>query len=671
MSFRQFVINNVRRNPKVYGPYFFTTFFAVTMFFVYALLIFHPEFQDTIDSSSETLSYFAMIGFQISQVIIVLFSAFACFYAVSTFLKTRKAEFGLLLIQGINKKQLTKLIFWENMLAGLAAVICGILFGFIFSKVILLICSNILSLTETLPFYMPWKPILITFLIFGCMFLVISAVTSFSVRVNNLKQLLASQKQPKKEIKAAWYLAFLAVLFIGAGYGTVLIFTNRFDFSFKPLLIGVVLVVIGTYFFFSQLLVFVLNRLRKRERFFFKRTNLLTFSELIYQMRDNVSTFFIVAVVSATAITAMGTSSAVGSSGLAEMSQNPYAITYSAYGGKPVDQSLLDGAKKTFASENITDYKTASGKFYQITYYVNPDETSFYTFLSIDNYNDLMGLRNEKKLSVAPGSVILLPSSSPSADKLKKDLPKELDITFKSQKVTLPVKQAAPINRFPYNFTMSSMEDVTVVANQSDIDALWQKSEAQFRETPDDNSNYLLNYSLFHTENWEETIPASKKLHADVDKWNEKNMNSETGEFVNFQSLALEWQGMKQTNGLLMLLTVLCGAVFYTFSAGFIYLRLHSDLKRDDQQYKMLFKIGLTKPELHKIVARQLRVMFFLPLLVAIIHSIVAFIALQSLLEFNVWQNVGIVIGIFVGVQCIYYFLVKYNYLKQLHRVMK
>ncbi|MBC2263402.1 hypothetical protein HCB37_02630 [Listeria booriae] len=85
----------------------------------------------------------------------------------------------------------------------------------------------------------------------------------------------------------------------------------------------------------------------------------------------------------------------------------------------------------------------------------------------------------------------------------------------------------------------------------------------------------------------------------------------------------------------------------------------------------MLFKIGLTKPELHKIVARQLRVMFFLPLLVAIIHSIVAFIALQSLLEFNVWQNVGIVIGIFVGVQCIYYFLVKYNYLKQLYRVMK
>ncbi|EUJ49421.1 hypothetical protein PROCOU_04761, partial [Listeria rocourtiae FSL F6-920] len=87
----------------------------------------------------------------------------------------------------------------------------------------------------------------------------------------------------------------------------------------------------GTYFLFSQLLVFVLTRLRRRQSFFFKRTNLLTFSELIYQMRDNVSTFFLVAVISATAITAMGTSSAIGSSGIAEMSENPYAITYTAF----------------------------------------------------------------------------------------------------------------------------------------------------------------------------------------------------------------------------------------------------------------------------------------------------------------------------------------------------
>ncbi|AQY50797.1 hypothetical protein PWEIH_09308 [Listeria weihenstephanensis FSL R9-0317] len=662
MSFRQFVINNVRRNPKVYGPYFFTSFFAVTMFFVYALLVFHPEFKDNIDSTSETMSYFAMVGFQISQVIIVIFSAFAIFYAVSTFLKTRKAEFGLLLIQGINKKQLVKLIFWENMLAGLAAVFCGIIFGFIFSKVILLICSNILSLTKTLPFYLPWKPMLLTLLVFGLMFLIISFVTSFTVRVNNLKALLASQQQPKKEIKAAWYIALLAVVLIVTGYGVVLVFANRTSFSLLPLFSGVILVVVGTYFFFSQLLVFVLNRLRKKEHFFFKRTNLLTFSELIYQMRDNVSTFFIVAVISATAITAMGTSSAIGSSGLAEMSQNPYAITYTSFGKNSVSPDLIQYTENAFKKES---YKEASGRFHQIS-----AGDSYYTLLSVDDYNKLMVLRDEPHLSTPKGSVILLPSSNPSLDELSANKPKQIDFQFENGEITMPVDKVAPLNRFAFNYSMSSIEDVTIIANQSDIDTLVRNAEIPFKN-PEESPNSEIHYAVFHMADWENTVATAKKLREHVYQWNEKKQDSETNEYASFESLAMEWKNMQQVNGLLLLLTVLCGAVFYTFSAGFIYLRLHSDLKRDEQQYKMLFKIGLTKPELHKIVARQLRVMFFLPLLVAIIHSLVAFIALQNLLDFQIWKNVAIVISIFILVQSLYYFLVKYQYLKQLRRIMK
>lgn len=88
------------------------------------------------------------------------------------------------------------------MLAGLSAVICGVIFGFIFSKVILLVCSKILALTETLPFYLPWKPILLTIGIFGLLFLIVSFVTSFTIRVNNLKALLLSQKEPKKRNKS-------------------------------------------------------------------------------------------------------------------------------------------------------------------------------------------------------------------------------------------------------------------------------------------------------------------------------------------------------------------------------------------------------------------------------------------------------------------------------------
>lgn len=46
------------------------------------------------------------------------------------------------------------------------------------------------------------------------------------------------------------------------------------------------------------------------------------------------------------------------------------------------------------------------------------------------------------------------------------------------------------------------------------------------------------------------------------------------------------------------MVSVLVGIVFFTFAASFIYFRLYTDLNRDQQQYKMISKMGLSKREL-------------------------------------------------------------------------
>lgn len=45
----------------------------------------------------------------------------------------------------------------------------------------------------------------------------------------------------------------------------------------------------------------------------------------------------------------------------------------------------------------------------------------------------------------------------------------------------------------------------------------------------------------------------------------------------------------------------------------------------------MLSKLGLSKKELNRVVTREMGVLFFLPFIVAVIHSSVAFVALQQL----------------------------------------
>lgn len=171
--------------------------------------------------------------------------------------------------------QLNKLIFLENMLIGVASITFGILIGLIFSKLNLLASENILAIDKGLPFYVPIKAVFTTTGAFLILFLVISLFTSKMVKANKLIDLMKSEEKPKPEPKASKALAFLSVLLIGLGYGCVFYFVLERNFIMPYLLGGVVFVVVGTYFLFSQLSVYVIRVLKKKTLYFLiKRTYL-------------------------------------------------------------------------------------------------------------------------------------------------------------------------------------------------------------------------------------------------------------------------------------------------------------------------------------------------------------------------------------------------------------
>ncbi|PFO93438.1 ABC transporter permease, partial [Bacillus cereus] len=78
---------------------------------------------------------------------------------------------------------------------------------------------------------------------------------------------------PKPEPKASKGLALLSLVLIGLGYAFVLYFAIERDFIMPYLVAGVACVVVGTYFLFSQLSVYVIRMLKKKEIVFFNKTN--------------------------------------------------------------------------------------------------------------------------------------------------------------------------------------------------------------------------------------------------------------------------------------------------------------------------------------------------------------------------------------------------------------
>src|SRR5699024_12182126 len=90
--------------------------------------------------------------------------------SMSSFLQSRKKEFGLLMIQGMSNRQIRWMVFLENMLIGLFATISGILLGLGLSKVILLIAENLRELEGSVNFYFPTLALTVTFIFFIVLF---------------------------------------------------------------------------------------------------------------------------------------------------------------------------------------------------------------------------------------------------------------------------------------------------------------------------------------------------------------------------------------------------------------------------------------------------------------------------------------------------------------------
>ncbi|MEC1968627.1 ABC transporter permease [Bacillus cereus] len=642
MTFQQFAFNNIMRSKRIYAAHFLSSTFSVMVFFIYALLLFHPSLQGELASTSKTMGKLATTGMQISQYLIFIFSFFFLLYSVSSFLKTRKKEFGILMMHGMTPSQLNKLIFLENMLIGVASVSFGILIGLIFSKLLLLLSANILAIDNGLPFYIPIKAIFMTAGAFLILFLFISLFTSKMVKVNNLIELMRSEEKPKPEPRASKGLALLSLVLIGLGYGFVFYFTIGRDFD-KPqyLFMGVGCVIVGTYFLFSQLSVYVLRVLKKKDSVFFNKTNLLTISELAYRMKDNATMFFMLAIISAVAFTGIGTCLAMGNKGLIEMT-NPFAFTYTSTNEDQHEEEHVAEIKKQLTASKFSYHVEAiSPKFTE----------NNYTLIKLTEYNRFAKLfGHEAETLDNDQEIILVPTSVTQKEKYAKGkgIPPQLDVAQGNSDLALKVKKAIP------HLTLPIQKSATIVVS----DSLYDK----FPNIDTEYGPIVKKRYGFVVENWEKTKMITKNLEAQL----------ENTEMVNpthsFESLYSEWISSKQKNGVLLIVSVLVGIVFFTFAASLLYFRLYADLEREQKQYEMIAKVGLSRKELKKIVTRQLILMFFLPILLAIIHSGVAFMALQRLVDFSVLKTSIIIFLAFLFIQSVYFFTVRWRYLQKLYK---
>src|SRR5690625_1456015 len=376
----------------------------------------------------------------------------------------------------------------------------------------------------------------------------------------------------------------------------------------------------------------MIRKLKNNEHLFWKKTNMLLFSDLAYRMKDNARAFFMVAIISTVAFSAIGTLVGLNSyltEGL--RTANPISFVYNQHEKK--DEKELVKIEEKLAQFNFA-YKSVNGT---MRYYDQNNENVLITTPEI--YNRYAKFLGEKEISLQPNEVMVVEQSAANMLVPPNDLHQSSVILKDGTKVKV-------------NAELSGSAKADILP---EIMPYFIVGEEVYGQLPEPNYE-------FTTYGWQVT-------KGDMDQIIEAGKEI-TEEFPGV--MAVDWvvYDINKMWSPIMFVGLFIGIVFFVSAGSFLYFRLYTDLDDDKMKFSAISKIGLTTKEMNRVMSKQIAILFFAPIVVAFIHGAVALTALSHMFGYNLVRESTLVLSSFFVIQIIYYIIVRYFYTKQVKTAM-
>ena len=406
MMLFKLAIKNVKTQFRYYFMYFMSMAFSVMVYYSFVSMSYDKSL---LSRAAEDMRI--DVGLRAGSVMIILFIIIFMFSANAFFVKRRKREIGLYSLLGMRRSQIGILFFVENMFLGLIALVTGIFFGIIFSKLFAMLLLKSLQVPVASGFIFSLQAVLDTALIFSIILAIVSVRTATTVYRYKLITLFKANEQGEGSNYIKWYnwvLGIIGVSLLWTGYYLASHFYDflvwmevKYKFNGFGMIVGplfiLLLCVVGTYLFFGHFLGIVLKLIQKAKGYYYKDINMITTGNLSFHLKKNARTFATIAVLSGTALAAIGGAASVQSFmlGLAH-SANPttYTITDEYY---QEFQDFLSQEKAEIKTEGHVEYKYVGGRFgYKIdNRYLN--DAVMYNVISYSNYQKAQKVIPEMK----------------------------------------------------------------------------------------------------------------------------------------------------------------------------------------------------------------------------------------------------------------------------------
>ena len=646
MTFRQFVFRNVLRSKRTYAAYFLSSSFSVMIFFVCTLFVLNPGIQREIFYPAVQQ---AMLG---AAVIMYVFSFFFVLYSVGSFLKTRKREFGVLFMHGMTEKQFNQMIFFENLTIGAGSILTGILSGILTGKLFLLTGSAFLGVPP-LPFHLPASALLVTAGGYFLLFLLLSLFTPRLLRPGRLIDLFRSGLKPKPEAKVSAGLSLLSALLLALSYGLAVSTTAA---SLKYRMVPVTLMtVIGTYLLYTQLSIWLIRLLKRRTRLIRKKTRMIILSSLDHRLKDNAQMLFMVTIVLTVSFCAVGVFASIPILTKQFNEDYPAAVSYMDKTGEaPSEQHLSE------IEDELRQRGVPYARLSLLVNYVHHDpldedqSTAEFPVISFSDYAKAASMAGFEVTEepLAGDEALVLMSSQNNRTHIRERGLKEHRINGLTE----------PLTEIGYTDHVVIPEYLLPELDEHALFGGLVISDERFAEIS--RPVRVERYTGFYVEDFQQTEGIASGLAPNG--FVRYEADEPYAAAVSGTLFALR----SSQYSMMLFAALLVGTVFFIAAGSFLYFRLYADLDYDFRFYSTISRIGLTESEFRRIVTGQLALMFFVPIGVAISHSVFAFTALQSYFFLSIAAEMGIVlIGFFIA-QLLYFLFIRSQYVRKLKRAL-
>lgn len=643
MTLSSIAFRNIKRNFKDYALYFMSMIFSIVIYFTFASLQYNTQMEKAAEGSKKISG-----AFQVSSVMLIIFVAVFIIYSNGFFTRKRKKEVGLYSLLGIRKRQIGKMLFYENMLMGLMSLVIGIVIGSVLSKLFLELLVDLMGLDLQVHFEVPLAAIINTVIVFFLIILYTSLQGYRLIYRFKLIELFRAEREGEQMPKESIMMACTAVFLIGSGYFLSLMFTKAIKYADFMMITFYILfaTVLGTYLLFMFFTVVVLRRTRNHKSSFYNGMNMVTTSQLLYRIKGNAKSLATIAILSAVTLTAVGTSVTTYYNTFTQAKEfAPYSFSY-----EKKDAAFEQKVNALFAEEKkhnpITEQfeiemVPVKGKFTgekaDISMNVHYIMTERYQLVSQSAFNTIA-----KKVDV--DAVSLTAEEAFVFDGMYSE-GHEFSTAYKGNKAVFPSWNETK------TLTIKGAEGRNVTNLGELVVVVPDDVYEQAKKT--DETRVVKNINV---KNEKDSKSLTEKLV--------KIMPRESETAPVFRDFYTGFKGGMEATGMMMFIGVFLGLVFLLATGSIIYFKQLTEANADRDRYVVLRKIGVTKQEMKRAIAKQIFFIFAIPLLVGILHSLFALKGLSNLLPFEILIPLLMSIGVYSVIYIGYYFLTVRSYLK-------